>query len=101
MLDRFGARRWFARIMITWGTITIGMAFIGLLPQPAPLFQALALFGLAAFPVAIAMVVMDAAIPSLSPMLSLISMAFLVAFPYFPSSMSFSSLVSSSTITLT
>lgn len=28
MLERFGARRWFARIMITWGAITIGMAFI-------------------------------------------------------------------------
>ncbi len=28
MLDRFGARRWFARIMITWGAITIGMAFV-------------------------------------------------------------------------
>ena len=23
MLDRFGARRWFARIMITWGAITM------------------------------------------------------------------------------
>lgn len=28
MLERFGARRWFARIMITWGAITVGMAFI-------------------------------------------------------------------------
>ncbi|GAB0078032.1 hypothetical protein TOC8171_34350 [Pseudomonas syringae] len=28
MLERFGARRWFARIMITWGAITIGMAFV-------------------------------------------------------------------------
>jgi len=28
MLDRFGARRWFARIMLTWGAITIGMAFV-------------------------------------------------------------------------
>lgn len=28
MLERFGARRWFARIMLTWGAITIGMAFI-------------------------------------------------------------------------
>src|SRR5688500_17996756 len=28
MLDRFGARRWFARIMVTWGAITIGMAFV-------------------------------------------------------------------------
>jgi MFS family permease len=27
-LERFGARRWFARILITWGAITIGMAFI-------------------------------------------------------------------------
>lgn len=27
-LTRFGARRWFARILITWGAITIGMAFI-------------------------------------------------------------------------
>ncbi|MFH7439523.1 MFS transporter, partial [Pseudomonas syringae pv. tagetis] len=28
MLDRFGARRWFARIMITWAAITIGMAYV-------------------------------------------------------------------------
>ncbi|WP_342653296.1 MFS transporter [Pseudomonas sp. F3-2] len=28
MLERFGARRWFARIMITWGAITMGMAFV-------------------------------------------------------------------------
>jgi MFS family permease len=28
MLERFGARRWFARIMLTWGAITMGMAFI-------------------------------------------------------------------------
>ena len=28
MLERFGARRWFARIMVTWGAITIGMAFV-------------------------------------------------------------------------
>jgi len=28
MLERFGARRWFARIMITWGAITVGMAFV-------------------------------------------------------------------------
>lgn len=28
MLERFGARRWFARILITWGAITVGMAFI-------------------------------------------------------------------------
>lgn len=28
LLDRFGARRWFARILITWGAITMGMAFI-------------------------------------------------------------------------
>ena len=27
-LHRFGARRWLARIMITWGAITIGMAFV-------------------------------------------------------------------------
>lgn len=27
-LDRFGARRWFARILITWGIITVAMAFI-------------------------------------------------------------------------
>ncbi|MEW1808136.1 MFS transporter [Pseudarthrobacter sp. NPDC080039] len=26
-LDRFGARRWFARILITWGVITVAMAF--------------------------------------------------------------------------
>jgi MFS family permease len=28
MLERFGARRWFARIMLTWGAITMGMAFV-------------------------------------------------------------------------
>ncbi|SDF48082.1 MFS transporter [Phytopseudomonas seleniipraecipitans] len=28
MLERFGARRWFARILITWGVITVGMAFV-------------------------------------------------------------------------
>ncbi|ACO81023.1 major facilitator family transporter [Azotobacter vinelandii CA] len=28
MLDRFGARRWFARILFTWGLMTMGMAFI-------------------------------------------------------------------------
>lgn len=28
LLERFGARRWFARILITWGAITMGMAFV-------------------------------------------------------------------------
>ncbi|GGJ88092.1 MFS transporter [Pseudomonas matsuisoli] len=28
MLERFGARRWFARILITWGLITMAMALI-------------------------------------------------------------------------
>ncbi|MGE8315670.1 MAG: MFS transporter, partial [Pseudomonas putida] len=28
LLDRFGARRWFARILLTWGAITVGMAFV-------------------------------------------------------------------------
>lgn len=28
MLERFGARRWFARILITWGVITMAMALI-------------------------------------------------------------------------
>lgn len=28
MLERYGARRWFARILITWGAITVGMAFV-------------------------------------------------------------------------
>lgn len=28
LLERFGARRWFARILITWGLITVGMAFV-------------------------------------------------------------------------
>ena len=28
MLDRFGARRWFARILFTWGLMTMGMAFV-------------------------------------------------------------------------
>jgi len=28
LLERYGARRWFARILITWGAITIGMAFV-------------------------------------------------------------------------
>ena len=27
-LERFGARRWIARIMISWGVISIGMAFV-------------------------------------------------------------------------
>ncbi|WP_169747808.1 MFS transporter [Pseudonocardia acaciae] len=27
-LERFGARRWLARIMVTWGVISVGMAFI-------------------------------------------------------------------------
>ncbi|MBF6029730.1 MFS transporter [Pseudomonas sp. P115] len=28
LLERFGARRWFARILVTWGAITVGMAFV-------------------------------------------------------------------------
>jgi MFS family permease len=28
LLERYGARRWFARILVTWGLITIGMAFV-------------------------------------------------------------------------
>ncbi|NIE73310.1 MFS transporter [Pantoea sp. Ap-967] len=28
LLDRFGARRWFARILLTWGAITMAMALI-------------------------------------------------------------------------
>src|SRR5882762_10713640 len=28
MLHRLGARRWIARIMITWGVLSAGMAFI-------------------------------------------------------------------------
>lgn len=28
LLERFGARRWFARILVTWGAITMGMAFV-------------------------------------------------------------------------
>ena len=28
LLERYGARRWFARILITWGAITVGMAFV-------------------------------------------------------------------------
>ncbi|SEI77024.1 Sugar phosphate permease [Azotobacter beijerinckii] len=28
MLDRFGARRWFARILFTWGLMTMGMAWV-------------------------------------------------------------------------
>ncbi|GJD49602.1 Putative tartrate transporter [Methylobacterium crusticola] len=28
LLDRFGARRWIARVMITWGLISMGFAFI-------------------------------------------------------------------------
>jgi hypothetical protein len=28
MLVRFGARRWIARIMITWGLISAGMMFV-------------------------------------------------------------------------
>ncbi len=57
LVKRWGKQRLFVLALVCFGLITIGMAFIGLLPQPAPLFQALALFGLAAFPVAIAMVV--------------------------------------------
>lgn len=32
-LERFGARRWIARIMITWGIIGTGMAFVGGAPS--------------------------------------------------------------------
>lgn len=28
LLTRFGARRWIARIMITWGIVAAGMAFV-------------------------------------------------------------------------
>ncbi|MFZ6050065.1 MFS transporter [Pseudomonas sp. CR3202] len=28
LLERYGARRWFARILITWGAITVGMALV-------------------------------------------------------------------------
>lgn len=28
LLERYGARRWFARILITWGAITVGMSLI-------------------------------------------------------------------------
>ena len=28
LLEKFGARRWIARIMITWGVIAMGMAFV-------------------------------------------------------------------------
>lgn len=28
MLERFGARQWIARIMVTWGVLSIGMAFV-------------------------------------------------------------------------
>jgi ACS family tartrate transporter-like MFS transporter len=28
MLERFGARRWLARIMISWGVISVAMAFV-------------------------------------------------------------------------
>jgi ACS family tartrate transporter-like MFS transporter len=34
MLIRFGARRWLARIMLTWGLLAMGMVFVALLgPQ--------------------------------------------------------------------
>ena len=29
LLNRFGARRWIARIMVTWGVLSMGTAFIG------------------------------------------------------------------------
>lgn len=28
LLERYGARRWFARILITWGAITVGMSLV-------------------------------------------------------------------------
>ena len=57
LVKRWGKRRLFILALASFGLITICMAFIGLLPSPAPLFQALLLFGLAAFPVSIALVV--------------------------------------------
>src|SRR3974390_2900442 len=33
-LDRFGARRWIARIMISWGILSGLMAFIPSIPRP-------------------------------------------------------------------
>jgi MFS family permease len=37
ILERVGARRWFARIMVTWGAVTIALAFT----RNAPMFYVL------------------------------------------------------------
>ena len=44
MLEKFGARRWIARIMITWGVISAAMAFVN---GPAAFYSLRFLLGLA------------------------------------------------------
>jgi GPH family glycoside/pentoside/hexuronide:cation symporter len=55
---RLGKRKVFIAALTWLGLVLIAMSTVGLWPWPGPLFQAVALFGLAAFPVAIALVVM-------------------------------------------
>ncbi|HSA21893.1 MAG TPA: MFS transporter, partial [Myxococcota bacterium] len=55
---RAGKRVVFITALFWLGLVLVAMATIGLWPWPSPVFQALVLFGLAAFPVAIALVVM-------------------------------------------
>jgi MFS transporter, ACS family, tartrate transporter len=43
-LHRFGARRWIARIMVTWGIVAIGIAFVN---SPATLYTGRILLGVA------------------------------------------------------
>src|ERR1700721_3617026 len=33
IVEKWGARRWLARIMVTWGIVSIGMAFVHTAPQ--------------------------------------------------------------------
>ena len=44
LLERFGARKWIARIMFTWGVISGGMAFV---TGPTPFYVLRALLGVA------------------------------------------------------
>jgi ACS family tartrate transporter-like MFS transporter len=43
-LHRFGARRWIARIMVSWGLVAVGMAFVN---TPTTLYIARVLLGIA------------------------------------------------------
>jgi len=55
---RAGKRRLFILALFWLGLVLVAMSTVGLWPWPSPVFQAALLFGLAAFPVAIALVVM-------------------------------------------